>query len=386
MSDPFHIDLADLRQRSGAKWTRYGSDVLPAWVADMDFRAAPHIRAALGEMVDDSDLGYPPFQAASGVADAFAARAAARWAWEVDPGLVHLLPNVMTGMAHAIEALTEPGDCILVPSPVYHPFHDVAPHCGRVPVFVPLTGAGRLDLHALAKAFERHRARMVLLCHPHNPTGTVHTTAELDELGALVVEHDAWLISDEVHADLTYAPAQHVAAASISPAVAARTVTITAASKAFNLAGLRCALAVSGTEEVHGRIGHTAAMTLHTVGALGIRATLAAWTPAGDDWLAACVALLDRNRQHVTQRVAEDLPGVHVQQPEATYLAWFDCRATGLDNPSKFFLHEASVALSPGVEFGGEATIGFARLNFATTPAVLDLILDRMAEALAASI
>ena len=165
----------------------------------------------------------------------------------------------------------------------------------------------------------------------------------------MIVEHHAWLVSDEVHAELTYPPARHVPAASISEELAPRTITVTAASKAFNLPGLRCALAVAGTPEAHAHLGAEAEMTLHTVGTLGMAATLAAWTPEGDAWLAACHAELLANRDHLVARVAADLPGVTCRVPEATFLAWLDCREAGLgDDPGPVLLEKARVALSPG--------------------------------------
>jgi cystathionine beta-lyase len=373
----FSIELADLRQRTGAKWTRYGPDVLPAWVAEMDFPPAPFVARAIDDAVRRGDLGYPPFQAASRIPDAFAERAEALWGWSLDPSLVHVLPNVMTGLHHAIRAFTDAGDGVVVTTPIYHPFLSVVPHAGRRLVEVPLLDAGQLDLDGVAGALEAG-ARMVLLCHPHNPTGHVVSIEELDGLAALVVDHDAWLVSDEVHAELTQAPHVHRPVASRSPAIAARTITVTSASKAFNIPGLRCALAVSGTASTHERLGTDADMTLHVVGTLGIAATLAAWTAEGDEWLAACREVLRSNRDHLARRLRDELPAVGFRPPDATFLAWLDFRGLGLgDDPGKWLLHHARVALSPGYEFGTPGN-GFARLNFATAPAVLDAVLDRI--------
>lgn len=379
MAQVFTVELEQLRRRTSWKWGRYGPDVLPAWVAEMDAEAAPVIRERLAELVAASDFGYPPYGPRSGIGEAFAKRAETLWGWLLDPTLVHVLPNVMTGVAHAIRAFTQPGDPVVVTTPIYPPFLAVVPLCGRRLVEVPLTDAGRLDLEGVRRAFATERARMLLLCHPHNPSGHVLARSELAAISDIILEHRAWLVSDEIHAELTYAPRVHLPAAALTPELAARTVTLNSSSKTFNLPGLRCAVAVTGTGEAHAHLGAEAEMTLHTVGSFGIAATLAAWSPGGDEWLAACLAELSANRDHLVGRVAADLPGVLCREPEATYLAWLDCRATPLgDDPARFFRREAYVALGPGGDFGTPG-LGHVRLNFATSRPVLDTVIDRMA-------
>jgi cysteine-S-conjugate beta-lyase len=375
----FDVDASAMARRTGTKWSRFGPEVLPAWIAEMDFAVAPVIREALAAQVASSDLGYPPDSNRTGLPERFAARAADRWGWDVDPGRVHLVPNVMTAIHHAIEAFTAPGEGVIVTTPVYPPFLSVVPHAGRQPVWVPLVD-GRLDLDGVADALAAG-ARLLLLCHPHNPTGHVLDEAELATLAHLVAEHEAWVVSDEIHAELTLAPARHRPFATLGPDVAARTVTVTGASKAFNLAGLRCAVTVTGTDEAHTRFGHVAEPTLDTVGALGITATLAAWTPEGDTWLAACLEHLVAQRDHLAHRLADDLPILRWRPPEATYLAWLDCRGLGFaGEPAEQLLAEARVALTPGRDFGPPGA-GFARLNFATSRALLDELLDRLRRA-----
>jgi cysteine-S-conjugate beta-lyase len=223
-----------------------------------------------------------------------------------------------------------------------------------------------------------------LLCSPHNPTGHVPRRAELAGLAALAAEHDVVVVSDEIHADLVYPGAEHLPLAMLD-GDGSHTVTLTSASKAFNVAGLRCALAISGSAALADRL-HGSASTGETLrdplGALGIVASLAAWSPAGDAWLAACVHVLERNRDALASWAAG--LGIGHRPPEATYLAWLDFAPLGLGpNPSKWLLDNAHVALSPGLDYG-EPGSGFARLNFATSPAILDKILGRISAAITA--
>ena len=356
---------------------------MPAWVAEMDFPPAPCISAAVAACLDRGDLGYPPFQAASGVPQAFAERAEALWGWSVDPALVHVLPNVMSGLHHAIRVFTAPGDRVVVTTPVYHPFLSVVPHAGRELVSVPLLDEGQLDLDRLRQEF-RAGARMLLLCHPHNPTGHVLTRDELEGLASIILDHDGWLVSDEVHAGLTYPPARHVPAAAVDPELADRTITVTSASKAFNIPGLRCAVASSGNADVHERLGLDADMTLHIVGTLGIAATLAAWTPEGDEWLEVCRQRLLVNRAHLGQRLRDELPDV-AWLLAAGHLSGVarSPRRRARRRPCEVAPAPRAVALSPGYEFGAPG-VGFARLNFATTTDILDLVVTRIVEAVRA--
>jgi cystathionine beta-lyase len=380
--DSFHaVDLDALRRRFGMKWSHYGPDVLPAWVADMDFPAAPAVRAAVAAAAARGELGYPPSAPDSGVPAAFAARCRARWGWEPDPALVLLVPNVVLGLLACVEAFSGAGDAVVVTTPAYPPFFAVIERAGRVVAASPLLPGGRVDGDDLAAVMRATRARVVLLCAPHNPTGHVLAREELALITGLAAEHDAIVLSDEIHADLTYDGAVHVPTAALGPDAAARTVTLASASKAFNLAGMGCAVAVAGTAALHQRLARATWALGHAVGVLGIVATLAAWGPDGDEWLAACRAVLDANRRHLAARVSADLPGVTMRLPDATYMAWLDCRGLELGaDPAAWFLEHAKVALSSGPAFGPPGA-GFARLNFATPPALLDAIIDRLAAA-----
>ena len=372
-------DEARLRTRIGVKWSRYPADVLPAWVADMDFPTAPPIAVALHAMVERGDMGYPPDAALSGLAARFVERAQTRWGWDVDPALVTVLPDVVGGIEHAITALTTQGDAVLVTTPIYPPFTRVVAACGRRLVDAPLLESGALDLAAIERVVVGERVRIVLLCNPHNPTGHVPTADELGGLATIAARHGVVVVSDEIHADLVYAGATHVPFASLGPHASDQAITLNSASKAFNIAGLRCAVSVAGSPSLHHRV--VGSDPPHEpVGMAGIVASLAAWSPDGDSWLADCLAMLDGNRRTVETWAAA--LGLGYRTPEATYLAWLDFRPLGINTAaSRVILERARVALSPGADFGA-AFGGFARLNFATTPALLAEILDRIGTAL----
>lgn len=360
-----------LRLRTGRKWRRYEGDVLAAWIADMDFDPAPPIARTILEAVVLGDFGYGPTAATSGVPEAFAAWAARRWGWRLDPADVLLAPDVVGAIANCIEALTEPGDAVLVQTPAYPPLLSSVRIAGRTLVDVPL--AQGIDDALITE----RKVRMILLCHPHNPTGHVFSEAELTALADLAERHHLVIVSDEVHADLTYAPDVHRPFALFAPE---RTVTLNAPSKAFNVAGLRTAVCAAPSA-LRARLTALPPTRWNAFSTLGLRAALAAWSDEGAIWLDACVAHLMAMRDRLAARLAADLPGIAFAPPAAGYLAWLDCRALGQDDAAAFFLDRARVALSPGPEFGAPGA-GFARLNFATSAGILDAIVDRMAAAL----
>jgi cysteine-S-conjugate beta-lyase len=373
------LDLAELQRRKGANWSRYPAEILPAWVADMDYPLAPCIEDALIDAVRRGDVGYPPMNTA--VADAFMARAKARWNWTVAAERVYLMPDVVQAIEVLIERFSASGDGILVTTPVYPPFLNVTDGLHRRIIESPLQPDGSLDPENLKAVFAKERPRIVLLCSPHNPMGRVFRRAELELITSLALEHQALIISDEIHAELVFPGRTHTPTASLSKEVAAATITVTSASKPFNIAGLRCAQVISGSAELHGRVTGHADIAKEPLGTLAIAATLAAWTPAGDEWLAACLAQIEANMRRVAAWAA--IHNIGFQLPEATYLAWLDFRSVELGpQPQQWLLHHAHVALSPGTDFGRPGH-GFARLNVATSPAILDLILERISDALA---
>lgn len=376
------LSLDWLRAKPGAKWHRY-PEPFAAWVADMDFPPPPVVTHALRQVIDGGDLGYPDFRHPTGgspATEAWVDRCAARYDWQVDATQVRELNDVVQGIQALLHVCTEPGDGVVVHTPAYPPFlhsvEDADRRVVRVPAATDVTSptGWSFDHAALDAHLRREAAKVLLLCHPHNPTGHVFADDELRELADLAERHDLLIVSDEIHADLVYAPRIHRPMALFAPD---RTVTVTAASKAFNLAGLRFAVMHVGPAWVRQRL---AALPDHLLGAtnlIGAVAAEAAWRE-GDAWLAAAIAHLDRQRHLVADLLVEHLPTVAYTPPAATYLAWLDCRALGWgDDPSAEFARRG-VRLNQGTTFGVEGR-GFTRLNFATSSAVLRATVARMA-------
>lgn len=383
MSQIRTFSVEHLRSLTGVKWTRYGPDVLPAWVADMDLSAPACVVEALEAVVARRDFGYNR-RALGALPGAFADWQASRHGWAIDPAEVRVFCDVLHAIDTALWLCTEPGDGVVLLTPIYPPFLNALATTDRRLVEVPLDPDGwRLDPERLRAAIDS-RTRAILLCNPHNPTGRVFDATELAALAEVAEEHDLLLLSDEVWADLVLeGGGRHIPLASLGPEVQARTLTISAASKAFNLAGLRCAVAHLGHRGLAAAVERLPAHLLGAVGTPGAEATLAAWT-GGGPWLADLVAHLSARRDQLARRLAADLPEVGFSPPEATYLAWLDFRPLGYgDDPATELLEEARVALSYGPDFGLRGR-GFARLNFATSEAILDQLVDRLAAAAAA--
>jgi cystathionine beta-lyase len=378
------LPLERLRARTGEKWRVYPDDVLPLWVADMDYPVAEPIRRRLRRAVDVSDLGYPLHPRPTGLPELLAERSAQRYGWTVDPQRVEILSDVVQGIYVALEVYSERGQGVVIQTPIYPPFLGAARHTGRAVVENPLrdTAAGHvLDLDGLRAAL-RPDTRILLLCNPHNPTGRCFTRAELEGLAELALAHDLVIVSDEIHAEVVFPGRRHLPIATLAPEVEARTLTLTAASKAFNVAGLRCAFGIFGSAELRKRFLELPRHLRGGINALGLEATRAAWLH-GDPWHEAVMDHLAGNRDFLSRFVAGRLPGIALRPPEATYLAWLDCRGLGLEpSPFEFFLERARVGLSDGRHFGAPGE-GFVRLNFATSRGILTEALERMARALA---
>ena len=367
------VDLDRLRARTSEKWRAYPPDVLPSFVAEMDFGLAPAVRDALQAAVGSGDCGYVHPQR---VAEAFVEFAARRWGLSVSPDDVVPLPDVVTGLGWAVQISAARGEGVAITPPVYPPFFSTVRQHERVVVEAPMsrseTGEYALDLHTIEAALHKG-ARAILLCSPHNPTGTLPTRAELEGVAALAVRHGAMVVSDEIWAPLTLPGEAHVPFASVGDGL-----TLMSASKAFNLAGLKCAVLFA-----HGEAGRRALRGIPmearwATGQLGATATLAAWQ-SGEAWLADVLETLDHNRRLFERLRAEHLPALRWVPPRAGYLGWLDCRALGLgDDPARMFLERGRVALSRGPTFGDQGR-GFARVNLGTSPAVVEEIVRRLA-------
>lgn len=376
---------SELARRRGVKWRRDRGEVLPAWIADMDFPIAAEITAALTGLIAADDLGYPDPSLEEEVRTTFAARQAARYGLMVDPALVAVVSDVVQAIYLAILGLTEPGDAVVFLTPAYPPFFSAVEETGRQAIPCDLRPSGdryEIDFASLRSLVERHRARLFLLCNPHNPTGRSFSREELLEIGAIALEHNMVVVSDEIHADLTLAGATHTAFGSLGEEAASKTITLSSASKAFNLAGLRCAVAAFGSERLWDQFERFPAHARGSASVLGMLAAVTAWTKA-DPWLEALLLVLARNREFVESFLSSRASEIVMRPPEATYLAWLDLRALdpGAD-PAVWLQERAGVALSPGPTFG-EAGRGHARLNFATSMPVLTELLERVAAAVA---
>ena len=378
------LEVKLLQSRVSEKWNTYPEAELNAWVAEMDYPLADPIRRVLQTAVDRSDLGYPIAPNATGLREAFADRMAARFDWPIDPQRVEILTDVVQGMYLSVEAYSRPGEGVVVHTPIYPPFFAAVRDNERSLIENELVATPEgyaIDFDLLRESAD-DRTRVVLFCNPHNPSGRVFTRRELESLGQLACERDWIVVSDEIHQDLVYAPARHIPFATLSPEVAARTVTLTSATKAFNIPGLRTAVAHFGSAELQQRFNRAFPRGVRGgIGTLGIYCTIAAWQHS-QPWLDEVHAYLDSNRQFLASYLAEHMPEIVHQSPESTYLAWLDCRALDLSpSPAAFFLKQAAVSLSDGRRFG-EPFKGFARLNFATSRNVLSQILDRLRDAL----
>jgi cystathionine beta-lyase len=376
------ITLESLRQRRSEKWRRYPPDVLPVWVAEMDFPLAAPIRDTLLDMVDRSDTGYAAVDDLPGAYASFASR---RWGHQVDPGRVLGLPDVMQGICAVLRVVSDRGDAVVVHTPAYPPFFAGIADVERRFVAAPLArdGSGRheVDLDVLEARF-RDGARLYLLNNPHNPTGRNLSRSELEAIAELCDRYDVRVLADEIHAPLVYPGATFVPFATVDARSARRSVSLTAASKGWNLPGLKCAVAVAHDEDTWRALASIPDEVQIGRSILGVAASIAAFDH-GEPWLDDTVAYLDGSRALLGELLAKHLPDVGYTRPEATYLAWLDCRRlAGGAEPYDRFLAKGRVATYEGSRFGPEGT-GFVRFNFATARPLITEAVERMAAAAA---
>ena len=375
-------DLTDAEARRALvlKWGTVDPDVIPAWVAEMDYALAPVVSEALQRAVADGVTGYPVFEDNTALGNALAGFAERHWDWQVDPALVQPVSDVTAGIRVALDVLSDPGPVVL-PVPAYHPQLDVAGLTGRHRVDLvldPDATEARLDLDRMRRLLA-DGARTVLLTQPHNPWGRVFTRSELEGLRDLVVEYGARVISDEIHAPLVLPGAEHVPYLSLE-GTADHAVTVVATSKAFNTAGLRCAQIVTGDAATMRRLREVPMARNDSWSPLGVVAAIAAYDE-GDAWLAALVDRLDSQRTLLGDLLDEHLPKVQMRPLEATYLAWLDARGYGHDDPAQVALEHGRVLASPGHIYH-PGLPGHLRLNIATSPDRLTEIVRRLAHAL----
>jgi cysteine-S-conjugate beta-lyase len=370
-------DLDTLRKRQSAKWRMHDADVLPLSIAEMDFELAPPVAAALRQAIADSDTGYAGTSA--GLAAAYAGFAAATWGWTVDQAQVTPVTDVGVGAVELLRSLS-PGR-VIVSSPVYPPFFDWVAETGTPLADVPLrrdAGRWRLDLDRLGATLRA--GDVYLLCNPHNPVGTAHSEPELRALVATASARGAAIVSDEIHAPLAL-PGVQVTPVLTVPGAGDVAYALASASKAWNLAGLKCALVVTGSPVTAARAAALPPDTRWRVGHLGVLAATAAFD-AGRPWLAELTATLGQRRAWLEGVLAERLPGLPWTAPEAGYLAWLDCSGAGSGTAvAARLLRRARVAVEAGERFGAGGA-GHIRLNFATSEEILGLAVDRIAAAI----
>ncbi|MEU6253755.1 aminotransferase class I/II-fold pyridoxal phosphate-dependent enzyme [Streptomyces sp. NPDC047043] len=374
------LSLDRLRCRTSMKWRTYPADVLPLWVAEMDVPLAEPVVTAVNQALESGDTGYP---AGTAYAEALAGFADKRWGWG---GLAvertAIVPDVMLGVVEMLKLVTGHGDPVVVNSPVYPPFFQFVGHMDRQVLEAPLGADLRIDFGTLEATFQQAvaggRRAAYLLCSPHNPTGTVHTAEELAAVAALADRYGVRVVADEIHAPLTAAGVDFVPYLSVTGAESG--LSLMSASKAWNLAGLKAALAIAGPEAA-ADLARLPEEVSHGPSHVGVIAHTAALRD-GTDWLDALLAGLDDNRRLLTDLLAEHLPALTHRPGEGTYFAWLDCRTLGLgDDPAEVFLERGRVALNSGIPFGTGGA-GHARLNLATSPEVLTEGVRRMAAAL----
>ena len=368
--------MANPTGRTSAKWRVYEPDVLPLWVAEMDYPLALPIARALHDAIDRSDTGY---RWDAGLPQALAGFAERRLGWSIDPSRVTTIGDVLVAMAESLRHLAEPGGVVITP-PVYPPFFSVVTRIvGREVVEVPLVDGNQLDLAGLKSAFARPDVTAFLLSSPHNPTGTIHSRETLEAVARLARAHGVVVVADEIWAPLPLDGRSVTSYLTLGEDLTGPDVSLVSASKAFNLAGLKCAQMVAGSQATADRLKERMPMEVtYSASHLGVIAQIAAYSD-GDDWLDETLAQVSANAHLLGDLLAREIPAIRYIPPEASYLAWLDCRALGLgDAPAIVFREQGRVALNDGCEFGTQGR-GFARLNLATTPDVIEEAVARMA-------
>jgi cysteine-S-conjugate beta-lyase len=373
--------IVERRSSDSIKWGLYAADVLPMWVADMDFVSAEPVVMALRQRVEHGIFGYS--RPSHALTRAIQERLLNLYGWKVGEPEIIFLPGIVTGLNIAYQAFAASGEAILAQPPVYfHFLRDPVQH-GRILQDPPVVQNGdsyEIDYDQFERAITKE-TRLFVLCNPHNPVGRVYTRLELERLAEICLRHRLIICSDEIHCDLVYAPHRHIPIASLAPEVEQRTVTLMAPSKTHNVAGLECGYAIIKNSGLRGIWKDFSSGLIPGVNIMGHVAALAALTE-GQEWLEQVLAYLKGNRDYLHDFLRENMPSIQMCRVEATYLGWLDCRGTAVGkSPADFFLNHARVAMNDGAEFGNAGT-GFVRLNFACPRQRLVEALNRMKFAL----
>lgn len=374
--------IIDRRNSDSIKWNLYDNDILPMWVADMDYASPPGVIQALHTRIEHGVFGYAGDP--KDLRKVIVGRLAENYNWQIKPEDIVFTPGVVVGFNVAAHAVAEPDGAILIQTPVYPPFFKTGGYAGLRTLENPLiqdeAGTYRIDFTDFEQKIA-DKTKLFLLCNPHNPVGRVFSREELERVAEVCLNHNVTICSDEIHCDLVYKGYAHIPLASLNPETAQNTITLMAPSKTYNIAGLDCSYAVIQNKAL--REQYIAAMKGITgnTNMLGITAALAAYQ-SGQPWLEDLMIYLEDNRNYLKETLEREIPQIKMSMPEGTYLAWLDCRYAGLnENPYDFFLKKALVAFNNGEAFGTQGK-GFVRMNFGCTKAMLNEALERMKNAL----
>lgn len=372
-------EIIDRRASDSGKWNRFDADVLPLWVADMDFKSPQPVLEAIINRVEHGVLGYPV--ASSGLSQAVVEWLEKRHNWSISSEQVVIIPAIISGFHLVTQAFADQRG-VAVQTPAYPPFLHVAREAGIPQILNPLKVTDKqyeIDFESFERTVEK--ADVFILCNPQNPTGRVFTQYELERMAEICLRHNVFICSDEIHSDLIFSGQHHIPIASLSPEIAAKTITLIAPSKTFNIAGLKTAAAIVPSKEVYKQLMSARVHLMGHANVLGQVAAEAAYRQ-GLPWLEALLVYLEANRDYLLKFIEDNLPGIHCFSPQGTYLAWLDCNALNLpESPYQFFLKEARVGLNDGGEFGENGN-GFVRINFGCPRATLEDALNRMQSAL----
>ncbi len=376
--------IIDRRSTESHKWNAYDPDVLPLWVADMDFISPDPVIRALQERVAHGVFGYPKLMPE--LTQVVVDRLERLYGWQVEPDDLVFMPGVIRGFHLACHAFLDLDQAVLVQTPVYRPILRAAKTTGVVHQEMELTrfpdGTYAIDWDRFENAIT-HQTRLFILCNPHNPVGRVYRQDESERMAEICLRHGVTICSDEIHAELLFSGQRHIPIATLDPEIARHTITLIAPSKTFNTPGLQCSVAIVQNPALQKKYKHARKGLMGEVNTLGMVAALAAYRN-GDEWLVQVLAYLESNRDFLDEYVRREPDGVMMAKPAGTYLAWLDCRGVGetvAQNPHKFFLEQARVALNDGRDFGNGGE-GYVRLNFGCPRAILVEALERMKHAL----
>ena len=377
-------EMIDRQSTESVKWNWFEKDVLPMWVADMDFQGPPGVLQALRERVEHGIFGYgfPP----KGLGEVISNRLATLYGWQAGTKEISYVPGIVTGFNLGLRAVCEPGDAVIFNTPAYPPFFKAPLSFALKSVENPLArdvdGQYQVDFERFEAQIRENKVKAFILCNPQNPTGRVFTRQELEQFAAICLRHQVTILSDEIHCDIIYDGRKHTPIASMDAETAKICMTFMAPSKTFNIAGLHASEVIIQDPELTKRFCAARRGIVEDPGLLALVAAKAAYETGGE-WLAEVLTYLQANRDWLIAALAEKIPAVKVSKPEGTFLAWLDCSGLELkESPHQFFLREARVGLNEGADFGAEGK-DHVRLNFGTPRANLETALARMSAALA---